>query len=137
MNPTSAPPVARLFVPCLGVRCDTAVTPNRYTIDGPFYALLPPASGYPFLADELWLFCQLSDATGTHALELQLAFDLGARVRTLRTFNVFMGSDKLAVRHYAVPIRRVPFRRAGVYEFVLRAGSAELARAAFRLEDVT
>ena len=51
MNPASAPPVVRQFIPCMGVSCDTTVTPNRYTLDGPFFALRPPPEiGYPFAA---------------------------------------------------------------------------------------
>jgi hypothetical protein len=46
-----------------------------------------------------------------------------------------MGDDKLAVRHYAVPIEQVPFRRAGIYELVLRCGPEVLARAVVRLEE--
>jgi hypothetical protein len=138
MNSANVPPVVRLFVPCMGVSCDTTGNPNRYTLDGPFFALRPPSGvGYPFLADRLWVFCQLSDATGTHTFHLDLSFDLDARVRPLRSFRVYMGEDKLAVRHYAVPIDRVPFRRAGMYELVLRCGPEVLARAPVRLEDVT
>lgn len=136
MNPASAPPVVRQFIPCMGVSCDTTVTPNRYTLDGPFFALRPPPEiGYPFAATELWLFCQLSDATGTHTFHLDLSFDLDARVRPLRSFRVYMGEDRLAVRHYAVPIRRVPFRRPGIYEIVLRSETDVLARVVVRLED--
>lgn len=138
MTTANVPPVVRQFVPCMGIRCDTMVTPNRYTLDGPFFALRPPAGfGYPFAAAELWVFCQLSDATGTHTFHLDLSFDLDARIRPLRSFRVFMGEDRLAVRHYAVPIQRVPFRRAGIYELVLRHGAEVLARAAVRLEDVS
>ena len=136
MNPATVPPVVRQFVPCLGVTCDISVTPNRYTLDGPFFALRPPPGvGYPFVADRLWVFCQLSDATGTHTFDLDLSFDLDARVRPLRSFRVYMGDDKLAVRHYAVPIDRVPFSRSGVYELVLRCGADVRARAVIRLED--
>lgn len=61
---------------------------------------------------------------------------MDARVRPLRSFRVHMGEDKLAVRHYAVPVQRVPFRRAGMYELVLRHEAGVLARAAVRLEEV-
>jgi hypothetical protein len=138
MNSANVPPVVRQFIPCMGVSCDISVTPNRYTLDGPFFALHPPPGiGYPFLADRLWVFCQLSDATGTHTFNLDLSFDLDSRIRPLRSFRVYMGEDKLAVRHYAVPIDRVPFRRAGICELVLRCGAEVLGRAAVRLEDVT
>jgi hypothetical protein len=138
MNSANVSPVVRQFIPCLGVTCDTTVTPNRYTLDGPFFALYPPPGiGYPFVADMLWVFCQLSDATDTHTFHLDLSFDLDRRVRPLRSFRVYMGEDKLAVRHYAVPIERVPFRRPGVYELVLRYGAEVLARATIRLEEVS
>ena len=137
MNPSSVPPVVRLFIPCLAIRCDTTVSPNRYTLDGPFYALRPPPGlGYGFRADEIWLFCQLSDATGPQVFAIDLSYDLDVEVRELRTFRVDMGTDKLAVRHYAIPVRGIPFRRPGMYEFRLRSGTSVLARAAVRLEDV-
>jgi len=136
MNPTVVPPVVRQFVPCLGVTCDTTVTPNRCTLDGPFFALRPPEVGYPFLAERVWVFCQLSDATGTHTFDLDLSFDLDSRIRHVRSFRVFMGDDKLAVRHYAVPLDRVPFRRPGIYELMLRCNADIRARAVVRLEDV-
>ncbi|WP_390891157.1 DUF6941 family protein [Gemmata palustris] len=138
MNPVNISPIVRQFIPCMGISCDTKVTPNRYTLDGPFFALRPPVGmGYPFTAEKLWVLCQFSDATGTHMFHLDLSFDLDTRVRSLRSFHVYMGEDKLAVRHYAVPIQRVPFRRPGIYELVLRYGGEVLARAAMRLEDVT
>ena len=137
MNPGGVPPVVRQFIPCLGARCDTSVSPNRYTLDGPFYALSPPPGlGYPFRAAEIWLFCQLSDATGPHVFAVDLSYDLDAVVRELRTFRVDLGPDRLAVRHYAVQVRDVPFRRPGLYEFRVRWGTEVLGRAAVRLEDV-
>jgi hypothetical protein len=52
----SAPlPVIRQFIPCSAVRCDTTLSPNRYTIDDPFFAITPPERGYPFRVAELWL----------------------------------------------------------------------------------
>jgi hypothetical protein len=65
------------------------------------------------------------------------AYDLDATVRELRTFGVDMGNDRLAVRHYAVRLRDIPFRRSGLYEFRLRWSSVVLARAAVRLEEIT
>ena len=136
MSPNSIPPVVRLFVPCLGIECDTKVSPNRYALDGPFYALRPPPRiGYGFRAEMVWLFCQFSDATGPHMLAIDLSYDLDTEVRELRTFRVDLGADKLAVRHYAAPVREIPFRWPGMYEFRLRSHRNILARAAVRLED--
>lgn len=96
MNPGSTAPIVRQFVPCLGVTCDITATPNRYTLDGPFFALRPPPGiGYPFAADELWLFCQLSDAIGTQTLHIDRSFDVDTQVRPLRSFRVYMGEDRL------------------------------------------
>lgn len=135
MSSGSPSPVVRLFVPCSAVRCDTTVLPNRYTLEDPFSALRPPAGrSYPFRAAELWLFCQLTDATGVHLVEVDLLPDLGAPARTLHSFRVDMGADRLAVRNYAVRLRQVPFQGPGLYEVHLRVGSSVLAQAVVRLE---
>jgi hypothetical protein len=136
MNPSPVPPVVRHFLPCLGVKCDTLERPTRYTLDGPVFAIHPPFN-YPYRQEELWLFCQFSDATGLMEFVVDLSFDVDTRVTELRTFRVDFGADRLAVRNYTLRLARVPFRRAGVYEFRLRRETAELARAAIRLEDVT
>ncbi|MBX9624567.1 MAG: hypothetical protein K2X82_12235 [Gemmataceae bacterium] len=111
--------------------------PNRYVLDGPFYALNPPPGlGYPYRADLVWFFCQLANATGTHEFAIDLSYDLDARVRPLRTFRVAMGQDRLAVRHFAVRVEGIPFRQPGVYEFRLLHGGTVINRYAVRLEDV-
>jgi hypothetical protein len=118
------------------VSCDTTVNPSRYTIENPFFALRPPPGiAYPFRADELWLFCQFSDATGRHTFHVDLSWDVDRQVRHIHTFNVDFGTDRLAVRNHAVRLTKVPFRRPGVYEFRLRTATTELARTTVRLED--
>lgn len=136
-NPNPVPPVVRQFVPCLGLTCDTAVTPNRYTLIDPFYVIRPPAElGYPYRHDELWVFSQLTNAVGPHDLTIDLSWDLDTEVRPLRTFRVLMGPDRLGVRNFAVRVRRVPFRRPGIYEFRLSSAGQLLARSPVRLEDI-
>jgi hypothetical protein len=133
MNGT--PTVVRLFVPCSEVRCDITVSPNRYTLIDPFFSLRPPDVGYPFLDPELWLFCQLADATGVQEFVIDLSWDVEATVQQLHQFRVNMGTDRLAVRNFAVRITNLPFLQPGVYEFRLRSGIAILARATVRLEE--
>lgn len=136
MTASVQPPVVRYFIACTGVRCDTAIQPNRYTIENPFYALRPPPGvGYPFRAEELWLFCQFSDATGRHPFQVDLSWDVETYVQQLHAFNVDFGTDRLAVQNFAVRLRNVPFLRPGVYEFRLRRGSDVLAHCAARLEE--
>src|SRR5687768_908242 len=128
-------PNIRFLIPCCGVRCDITVLPHRYTVEDPFFALRPSAGQtYPFKAAELWLFCQLSDATGVHQIEVELSWDVDAEFRLLHTFQVDMGTDRLAVRNYAIRLKKVPFRRAGIHVFRLREGTAILAEAEVRLE---
>jgi hypothetical protein len=129
-------PVVRQFIPCSEVRCDTTVSPNRYTVDDPFYAIAPPERGYPFRVAELWLFCQLTDATGAHELSVDLTWDADAEVIVLHRFRVELGADRLGVRNYAVRLKKVPFARAGFYELRLREGTEVLARAVVRLEEL-
>lgn len=136
MNPSPVPPVVRHFLPCLGVKCDTLEQPTRYTLDGPFFAIRPQLE-YPYLHDEIWLFCQFSDATGAMDFTVDLSYDVDSRVREVRTFRVDFGPDRLAVRNYTLCLPALPFRRPGMYEFRLRLGTNELARAAFRMEDVS
>lgn len=131
------PPVVRQFVPCREITCDTAVTPNRYALVDPFHVLRPPPElGYPFRFDEMWVFSQLTNAVGPHDLTIDLSWDLDTEVRPLRTFRVLMASDRLGVRNFAVRLRRVPFRRPGIYEFRLSSAGQLLARSPVRLEDV-
>jgi len=130
-------PVVRHFLACTGVSGDTAVTPTRYTIENPFFALRPPPGVvYPFRVQELWLFCQFSDATGRHTFQVDLSWDVDREVRHIHTFNVDFGADRLAVRNYALRLTKLPLRRPGIYEFRLRTATAELARATVRLEDL-
>lgn len=131
------PPVVRQFVPCRGLTCDTTMTPNRYSLIDPFHVLRPPpGANYPLRYDELWVFSQLTNATGPHDLTIDLSWDLDAEVRPLRTFRVLMGADRLGVRNFAVRLHRVPFRRPGIYEFRLSSAGRLLARSPFRLEAV-
>jgi hypothetical protein len=136
MNGASTPPVVRHFIACTGVECDTSVNPNRYTIENPLFALRPPGTGYPFRASEIWLFCQFSDASGRHTFHVDLSWDVDRSVRPINAFTVDFGTDRLAVRNYAVRLRNVPFRRSGMYEFRLRHGNRIPAQAALRLEEV-
>lgn len=138
MTGGSPPPVVRLFVSCAAVRCDIHVQPNRYTIDDPFFAIRPPAgANYPFRASELWLFCQFSDVTGRQPFQIDLSWDVDTRVQQIHSFNVDFGTDRLAVRNYAIRLMKVPFRRAGIYGFRLRQGMSVLARSTVRLEEAT
>jgi hypothetical protein len=114
----------------------TKVNPTRYTIENPFFALRPPPGiAYPFRAEELWLFCQFSDATGRHRFLVDLSWDVDREVRHIHTFNVDFGTDRLSVRNYALRLKSVPFRRPGVYEFRLSTATTILAQTAVRLED--
>ena len=131
----SVPPIVRQFIPCAAVRCDITVTPNRYTLEDPFFAVQPPDRGYPFRVQELGLFAQFTDATGAHEMIIELCWDADTEVRALHRFRVELGADRLGVRNYAIRLKNVPFTKPGVYEFRLREGSKVLAQAAVRLEE--
>jgi hypothetical protein len=70
-----------------------------------------------------------------HELTVELSWDADTEVVVLHRFRVELGPDRLGVRNYAVRLKKVPFRRPGVYEFRLREGTQILALAVVRLEE--
>jgi hypothetical protein len=127
-------PIIRHFFGCLGVRVDTTVNPPRYQVDDVFSVLRPPSGiGSRFGATDIWVFLQLSDATGPHDLTLDLIRDETA-VRPLRTFRIDCGNDRLAVRNWAVRLPVIPLRAPMIYSLRLREEFVELARTDFRVE---
>lgn len=79
------------------------------------------------------MFLQVSDATGPHDLTLDLIRDETV-VRAIRTFRIDCGTDRLAVRNWAVRLPPIPLRAPAIYAFRLRAGHTGLARTDFRVE---
>lgn len=127
-------PNIRHFLGCLGVRVNTTVSPPRYLLDDVFSVLRPPTNaGHAFRASGIWVFMQLSDATGLHDLTLDLIRDETA-VRPIRTFRIDCGNDRLAVRNWAMRLPVIPVRAPEIYSLRLREGTAELARSDFRVD---
>ena len=112
---------------------DTTASPPRYHLDDVFASFRPPLGYEKFSASNVWAFLQLSDATGPLELTLDLIRD-ETSVRPIRTFRIDCGTDRLAIRNWAMRLPPIPLRVPEIYAFRLRSGTVELARTDFRVD---
>lgn len=130
-------PYIHQFLACMGIECDITRSPPAYTLEDVFTVLRPadgPVERFSF--EGMWVFMQLSDAAGSHELALDLIRDEGAEIRTIRTFRIDCGNDRLAVRNWAMRLPVLAFEHGELYTLRLRLGNVELARTDFRVESL-
>lgn len=124
-------PIVRLLVPCQEAHHDAdsgeVVILNPWAVMGP-----PDGTGFPFDADEIWVYAQVTDGVGTFglAVEVRQVYDDDRPDRAVGRGGAvtlaFPGGSQLAVYDVAFRITAVPFDEPGLYEFRVLAGDEAL-----------
>jgi hypothetical protein len=114
-------PNVRLVVPC-----DQAVLDPRdgkWSVKHPWsVVMLPPGGVFPFRAEEVWVYAQLTDGVGEFDLQVEVVQVRDDDTRRFsgsggRTRMTFPGGHQILAFDTAFRMTGVPFREPGFYEF--------------------
>lgn len=122
--------------------CDEAkysASEQKWTVKHPWSVVqLPPGAAFPFRAEELWAYAQLTDGVGR--------FDLMVEMRQLRDDGTrrwagsskvepldFPGGSQLLAFDKVFHMQGAPFHEAGLYEFCVTADGEVLEGVRFEL----
>ncbi len=123
-------PIVRLLFACDSVARDE--NEDKWILKNPWAVVtLPEGASFPFDAEEIWLYAQLTDGVGPFqlAVEVRHLRDNGSHRTVGRSEPVeieFGGGNQLAVIDTVFHLTQVPFDEPGLYRFVIMANYAEL-----------
>lgn len=119
-------PIVRHLLVCLEMEYDLNDPHHPYSLRRIVSKLSPPTgSSYPLTADVLWVFAQFANGHGSHRLVIDVVRIDGPDVSQevlVKSYGLYVIHlpDPLTVQNRGWKLRRVPFRRPGLYEFRVR-----------------
>lgn len=118
-------PVVKLFFPCDEATYDPS--DEKWVVRHPYFtARMPEGVTENFGALEVWLYAKITDAVGDFALVVEMYNEAGGRIaRSAPVARHFPGGGQLDESDEVFVLRRVPFRKPGIYRFKLLANHAE------------
>ena len=123
-------PTVTLAVPCLKAEYDTQT--GEVVVRNPLAVIgLPPGQSFPFDAEEVWVYAQLTGGLGAFRLAIELRerlLDGSERVvgRSGMGDWTFTPGNRLFVIDAVFCLTAVPFDNPGLYEFWVLADDQEL-----------
>lgn len=123
-------PIVRLLFACDSVARDEV--DEKWILKNPWAVVtLPEGASFPFDAEEIWLYAQLTEGVGDFQLVVEVRHlrDDGSQRRVGRSDPVkieFAGGNQLAVVDTVFRLTQVPFEEPGLYQFLIMANYAEL-----------
>jgi hypothetical protein len=120
-------PQVRYFIPC--DRVERRHGGDAYSLTRVRHEIPNPVgSPFPRLYAELWFYLQLTDGTGSHALQIQqVCLRDQERIFRWPSFTVDMGTDPTAVHEWPLRLSQVVFWEPGQCEFLLYCGNRQFA----------
>lgn len=134
----SVAPIVRRVIVCRKVEVTDPGPNQSYTVRGIETTIRPPQGhAFPHREQELWLFAQFSDGSGSHTAHFELVHQRLESEEVVVSFDlppVHMTSGRFLVLNRGYKLKGSTFPEPGLYEFRIRSGSS-FASDEIRLEE--